>query len=123
MRKRTAKQTKLYRTTALAILRNCGAQVDEARHKMYSLETRLGKLGISIWDTSIMCRFDDVARAEAGIGVSGHCMNPHSGKWNWMGGLTHEGDMEDLKQFEYSLLKLMPESYTENQELPLAEYH
>ncbi|WP_408601389.1 hypothetical protein [Pseudomonas sp. PLMAX] len=123
MRKRTAKQTKLYRTTALAILRKCGAQVDEATHRMYILETRLGTLRISIWDTSIMCCFDDVARATAELGTSGDFLNPHSGKWNWMGGLNHEEDMADLEQFERGLLALMPESYTPNPDLPLADFH
>jgi hypothetical protein len=123
MRKRTIKQTSAYRNGALTILRNAGAQVNEVSHRMYSLETTLGTLSISVWNSSIMCMFDDVTRAKEHFGSSPNGrLNPFSGKWNWMGGFDHEGDMLDLYQFECALEHLLPEGRTPNPTLPLAPY-
>jgi hypothetical protein len=123
MRKRTLKQTSAYRNGALSILRNAGAQINESGHKMYTVETTLGTLEISVWNASIMCMFDDLTRAKEHFGVclNGR-LNPHSGKWNWMGGMSHEGDMIDLQDFGHALERILPETRTPNPTLPLAPY-
>lgn len=123
MRKRTIKQNSTYRNAALAILRNAGAQFNEIGHKMYTVETTLGTLEVSVWNASIMCMFDDVARAKAHFGnYPNGRLNPHSGKWNWMGGMSHEGDMTDLQDFGHALERILPEGRTPNPTLPLAPY-
>ena len=50
----------------------------------YTLPTPIGELGISVWDSAIICRFFDVPKAVAFTSrhTSQSC-NPHSGKWNW----------------------------------------
>lgn len=50
----------------------------------YRIDTRGGMLRVSVYETWIACRFEDVARAwsiepHRRTGVN---MNPHSGKWN-----------------------------------------
>lgn len=121
--KRTKQQAATYRTAALGILRNFGAQLNEDDHRMYVLATRLGPLRISIWDSMIPCRFDDVPLAKSELSSGYHDrLNPFSGKWNWNGGLTHEEDMVDLAYFQQTLRRLLPEGYQPNPELPLVAY-
>lgn len=37
----------------------------------------------------------------------GDRLNIHSGKWNWMGGMDHQGDMLDLAYFQQALRKIV----------------
>lgn len=118
---RTKPQKEAYRQTALGILRTFGAQVDPTERRMYQIETRLGTLRISVWDDMLPCLFDEVKRASAELG-GGTRINPFSGKWNFDGGLDHEGDMQDLAQFQHELRRLLPEGYQPNPDLPLLPY-
>ncbi|WP_274643955.1 hypothetical protein [Pseudomonas serbica] len=123
MRNRTIKQTSTYRNAALIILRNAGAQLHKTGFYMYSVETTLGALSISVRDDSLMCRFEDVDRAKGYFGDYSYSrLNPHTGKWNWMGGMNHEGDLNDLQDFGNALELILPEGRTPNPTLPLASY-
>jgi hypothetical protein len=51
----------------------------------FTIATPAGEVGISVWESAIMCRFSNV---DAGTEFStingcGHTSNPYSGKWNW----------------------------------------
>lgn len=123
MPKRTIKQAKVYRTAALEILKKAGARLDETENSMYLLDTNLGLLRLTVWNSSMMCRFEDVPRAKAHFGdYPNGKLNPFSGKWNWMGGMKHEGDMVDLEDFGHALGRILPESRTPNLTLPLVPY-
>lgn len=68
--------------------------------------TKGGDLWISVGDDCCICtRFEDVERAKK-LGL-GDRLNPHSGKWNWMGGSDHEGDLLDLAYFQQALRKIL----------------
>lgn len=116
--KRTQKQEQEYQAAALAILRQFGAQLSEAAYE-YTIETQAGVLWVSVRNGCVFTRFDDVARAKALL--SHHPMhdrlNPHSGKWNWMGGFDHAGDMLDLEQFQNALRPLLPDGHQPNPNL------
>ena len=50
----------------------------------WKLDTPLGELDISIWDSAIMCRFTDVERGSNFTRqFTSQSSNPFSGKWNW----------------------------------------
>lgn len=117
--KRTKKQAKAYHATALGILRGAGAQLSDTHHP-YQLETTAGTLRVSVYGSYVCTRFDDVARAKALLPTGR--LNPFSGKWNWMGGMTHEGDLIDLAQFQQELRHLLPEDHQPNPDLPLVPY-
>ncbi len=50
----------------------------------FKVDTPIGLMQISLWDSAIMCRFDDVEQATPYTRrhTSQSC-NPYSGKWNW----------------------------------------
>jgi hypothetical protein len=121
--KRTKKEVTAYRQAALAILRQFGAQVNEANHRDYVVATRLGPLYVSVWDNMLPCKFEDVVQARAELPHAYHDrLNPFSGKWNFNGGLSHDGDMTDLAHFQHELRRLLPEGYQPNPDLPLVPY-
>lgn len=120
---RKAKEKAVYRNAALAILRDAGAQlVDQSSSRMYKVETTLGTLEISVWDSCTLCRFNDLDQAKAHFGPSDFRLNQFSGKWNFNGGLTHAADMQDLENFKQQLAKLLPESLVPNPTLPLVPW-
>lgn len=121
---RKAKEKQVYRNAALAILRDAGAQlVDDSSSHMYQVETIVGPMKISVWDSCTLCRFDDLDRAKAHFGPSDSKLNQFSGKWNFNGGMTHASDMQDLEYFKQQLTKLLPESLVPNPSLPLVPWN
>lgn len=58
--------------------------VERDRIYRFTLNTPIGEMGISLWDSAIMCRFHDVEKATEFTNrhTSQGC-NPYSGKWNW----------------------------------------
>lgn len=72
----------------------------------YTIATKVGQLKVSLGKDCCVCtRFEDV---EAARGLDlGDRLNPHSGKWNWMGGNDHQGDMLDLAYFQQALRKIV----------------
>lgn len=103
--KRTKKEVATYREFATSVVENAGAVATDNDSYGYTLQTKAGPLLISIGDDCCVCtRFEDVEKAKT-LGL-GDRLNPHSGKWNWMGGFDHLGDMEDLAQFSRALRKL-----------------
>lgn len=49
----------------------------------YELTTPAGLLHLSVWDTTLMTRFDDVDRAKHLTASCSQSCNPYSGKWNF----------------------------------------
>lgn len=120
--KRTKKEITVYRRAALAILRVCGAQLAD-HHYAYQLDTTAGLLRLSVDDGCVCTRFEDVERAKAQLPHQYHDrLNPHSGKWNWMGGHSHEADITDLAMFQADLRRLLLEGHQPNHDLPLVPY-
>lgn len=48
----------------------------------FTIETPIGTMHLSIWESAIMCRFDNVAAAKVFTAGNQSC-NPYTGKWNW----------------------------------------
>lgn len=72
----------------------------------FKVPTKAGTLLVSIGDDCcVCCRFDDVPAAK-GLSL-GDRLNEFSGKWNWMGGMDHQGDMLDLAYFQQALRKIV----------------
>lgn len=72
----------------------------------YTIITKAGPLKVSLGDDCCVCtRFEDVEAAKA-LDL-GDRLNPHSGKWNWMGGDSHQADMLDLAHFQQELRKIV----------------
>ena len=80
--KRLALAHARFRTAVTDYLLSKGAVADGRFHD-YRIETPAGPLGISVWETSIMTRFDDVERGQAFTASCGFRCNPYSGKWNF----------------------------------------
>ena len=105
---RTKQQTENYQRTAVNFLFSVKAQGDLFSSTAYewSITTKAGLLQISVGDDCCICtRFDNVEAAKA-LGL-GDKLNPHSGKWNWMGGNDHAGDMADLDAFRTALVAII----------------
>ena len=50
----------------------------------FKLPTPIGEMGVSLWESAIMCRFEDVPKAtEFTRHHTSQSCNPYSGKWNW----------------------------------------
>jgi hypothetical protein len=80
--KRLAQAHAKFRTAVTEYLLSKGAVADGRFHDYY-IDTPAGPLGVSVWDTSIMTRFDDVERGRAFTASCGSRCNPYSGKWNF----------------------------------------
>ncbi|MNF89955.1 hypothetical protein D3C84_725050 [compost metagenome] len=121
--KRTKKEITVYRRAALAVLRVCGAQLAD-HHYAYQLDTTAGLLRLSIDDGCVCTRFEDVEQAKAQLPhrLMHDRLNPCSGKWNWMGGHTHDEDIADLAHFQHELRRLLPAGHQPNPDLPLVPY-
>lgn len=112
MKKLTKKQIREYRDAFEQIVQRAGATA-RPMGGCYELavETQAGPLFIARpqEDCWIACRFGEVDRAVALLNpgrVWDHHLNPHSGKWNWMGGDCHEGNMTDLAYFQQALRRI-----------------
>lgn len=104
--KRTAEEVRIYRKTAEGVVTTAGAvPYDSSSSYEYCLQTKAGPLLISIGDDCCICtRFEDLSKV-ATLDL-GDRLNEFSGKWNWMGGFNHAGDMYDLAQFARALRKV-----------------
>jgi len=80
----TKKQAEAFGKEVLAAFARLGIKLaNDGAMYPYTVETTAGKLDLNIHDDWIACRFDDVACAKKVVGAG--CLNPFSGKWNWMG--------------------------------------
>ena len=104
--KRTAEEVRIYRKTAEGVVTTAGAKPDDSTSYEYCLQTKAGRLFISIGDDCCICtRFEEQGRANA-LDL-GERLNEFSGKWNWMGGFNHAADMYDLAQFARALRRVV----------------
>lgn len=104
--KRTKKEIAVYNAAATKIVVALGGSIMPS-DSSYNLQipTKAGKLLVSIGDDCCICtRFVDVEAAKE-LGLGGR-LNEFSGKWNWMGGMDHQGDMLDLAYFQQALRKI-----------------
>lgn len=106
--KRTKKEIAVYNAAATKIVVALGGSIMPS-DSSYNLQipTKAGDLLVSIdSDCCYICtRFEDVEAAkELGLGER---LNEFSGKWNWMGGMDHQGDMLDLAYFQQALRKIV----------------
>lgn len=103
--KRTFKQKTTYGGAARDVLDRFNAVYTGREPRPYTVETKAGPLMVSIEDGCICTRFENIdAAKELGLGDR---LNPFSGKWNWMGGMDHQGDMLDLANFQHALRKIV----------------
>lgn len=72
-----------FRERVISLLKALGG-IEDNRFYQFTLNTPIGEMGLSVWDTAIMCRFEDVEKATEFTNrhTSQGC-NPFSGKWNW----------------------------------------
>lgn len=105
--KRKMKETTAYGAAAGGIMDRFNAVYTADASYPYTVATKAGDLLVSIdSDCCYICtRFVDVKAAkELGLGDR---LNEFSGKWNWMGGMDHQGDMLDLAYFQQALRKIV----------------
>lgn len=105
--KRKFKEVTAYTKAAGQVLDRFGAvYMPEQDVYRYSIMTKAGILLASIGDDCCICtKFTNVdAALDLGLGER---LNVHSGKWNWMGGNCHQGDMLDLANFQQALRKIV----------------
>lgn len=105
--KRNRKERAAYNAAATKIVVAMGGRISPSGDT-YNLQirTKAGLLLVSIdEDCCVCCRFEQVILAR-GLDL-GDRFNPYSGKWNWMGGMDHQGDMLDLANFQHALRKIV----------------
>lgn len=105
--KRSQQDIKTYRKAACDAVENLGGQIMLGFEPYtHIVPTKAGVLLVSIGDDcTVCCRFKEV---DSALTLNlGDRLNPHSGKWNWMGGFNHEGDMLDLAYFQQALRKIV----------------
>lgn len=104
--KRKFKETAAYGAAAGGIMDRFNAVYTADQPYPYTVATKAGDLLVSIGDDCCICtRFVDIKAAkELGLGEK---LNEFSGKWNWMGGETHQADMLDLAAFQHALRKIV----------------
>lgn len=104
--KRKMKETAAYGQAAGGIMDRFNAVYTADASYPYTVATKAGDLLVSIGDDCCICtRFVDIKAAkELGLGDK---LNEFSGKWNWMGGETHQADMLDLAAFQHALRKIV----------------
>lgn len=105
--RRSKQEVAAYRNQATKIVVGLGGRImpSDSAYNL-KIDTKAGQLLISIGDDCCVCtRFEDVEAAKAL--TLGDRLNEHSGKWNWMGGGNHEGDLLDLAYFQQALRKIL----------------
>lgn len=104
--KRKQKEKSAYGAAAGGIMDRFNAVYTADASYPYTIATKAGDLLVSIGDDCCICtRFVDIKAAnELGLGDR---LNEFSGKWNWMGGDSHQGDMLDLAAFQHALRKIV----------------
>lgn len=106
--KRTKKEIAVYNAAATKAVVAMGGRIMPSDSSYgFKVPTKAGTLLVSIdSDCCYICtRFVDVEAAkELGLGDK---LNEFSGKWNWMGGMDHQGDMLDLAYFQQALRKIV----------------
>lgn len=104
---RTKQQSQAYLAAAQKVMLNTPYSIQRpGENYEWAVLTKAGDLLVSISDDCCVCtRFEDVEAAKK-LGL-GDRLNPHSGKWNWMGGSDHEGDLLDLAYFQQALRKIL----------------
>ncbi len=78
---RLAKAQQRFKTALTDYIISKGAQ--PSQFYQYEIDTPAGKLGISVYDDWIACRFDDVDLGRQFSATCGKSCNPYSGKWNF----------------------------------------
>ena len=89
MRHQAAKQAEAFKARAIKAILELGAFPCGGMYE-HRIETKHGLLRLSVCDTAIRTRFDDVPP----IAPDGASLNPHSGKWNFEFGV--KPTQEDL---------------------------
>lgn len=106
--KRTRQERVAYNAAATKVVVSLGGRIRPSGETYnLAITTKAGVLLVSIdSDYCYICtRFVDVKAAiELGLGDR---LNEFSGKWNWMGGMDHQGDMLDLAYFQQALRKIV----------------
>lgn len=104
--KRKHKERIEYFKAASDILNRFSAVYAEGENYPYRIATKAGPLLVSLDSDCCICtRFEDIKAAkELDLGDK---LNEFSGKWNWMGGMDHQGDMLDLANFQHALRKIV----------------
>lgn len=105
--KRTDAEILAYREAACTAIERLGGQIILGfDYYTHIVPTKAGELLVSVGDDCcICCRFKEVDSAKT-LNL-GDRLNIHSGKWNWMGGTDHQGDMLDLAYFQQALRKIV----------------
>lgn len=105
--KRTKKEIAVYNAAATKIVVALGGSIMPS-DSSYNLQipTKAGKLLVSIGDDCCVCTRFENSEAALDLGL-GDRLNVHSGKWNFMGGMNHQGDMLDLAYFQQELRKIV----------------
>ncbi|QBJ04461.1 hypothetical protein HOV23_gp112 [Pseudomonas phage Lana] len=103
--KRTPSEIRLYVTTANKIVTDHGGQPTDFEPYNYIIATKAGVLLVDVSDDCCVCtRFKEI---DSALTLNlGDRLNIHSGKWNWMGGSDHNGDMYNLALFQQALRKI-----------------
>lgn len=105
--KRNRKECAAYNAAATRIVVGLGGRISPSSDTYnLQIDTKAGLLRVSIDSDCCICtRFEDVEAAkELDLGDR---LNEFSGKWNWMGGMDHQGDMLDLANFQHALRKIV----------------
>jgi len=79
--KRQVKAEERFKTAVTEFIVNLGARPGSFYD--YELDTPAGLLHLSVHDTWLATRFDDVAKGKAFTTTCGLACNPYSGKWNF----------------------------------------
>lgn len=108
---RTSKRQRIQDTEAFrqgieAILEQAGGNRTPGRLHEWSVPTKAGPLGITIYDTWVAGRFEDVEAAKKLLGSSPTGdLNPYSGKWNHHYG-SLAGSPDSIDHFRYKLRRV-----------------
>ena len=101
MRNQTLKQADAFKAKAITALVALGAFPCGGMYE-HRLETKHGLLCLSVCDTAIRTRFDNVPPCNP----AGAPLNPHSGKWNFEFGI--KPTQEELDCAIASIKRILP---------------
>lgn len=106
----TIKFSKVFTPRAQAALRAMGATVQDGSVEnfgsaRFSLVTKAGILNVTVYDTWIAARFDDVDAAKA-LGLVG--LNPYSGKYNFHFVAEHENPIACVDYWTNTIKQILP---------------
>ena len=72
-----------FKSRVCNFLKSVGASRNDGTYE-WKLSTPIGNLHVSLWDSDIICRFENVEEATAfARQFTAQACNPYTGKWNW----------------------------------------